>query len=378
MNLPYNLKHKLIASLLLLNLFLQGCGGDSNPIITTTQEKKEKEKELKIEEEANQFSPISVLSDLDQQFLINKIKEIHNIQEGSITLTFEPTMNGIINNVFIVKAKNEPVLAMKCYRSKNYANIKRQINITEKIREGGLPLPKIHCVFKNAKEKNRPIVCSEYCKGTHKELNDQTIKQVANLMAQLHGIPAPEGTLNWQITKEEFAPYFTKLQGWSFTTDLMTIFGTIKLDYLSNLPNGLIHGDLSISNLIFDEKDQVKGILDFDEVCQTYLLTDLTYAQVFHGFDQDGNLQEDKIVKFLRAYNRTRKLQNCELENFYNHLKLLLILNALIIRSCVVDQFIQPERFNNSKSNHDVQPEVLAQKAISLRDRSAIKIAEEE
>lgn len=49
------------------------------------------------------------------------------------------------------------------------------------------------------------------------------------------------------------------------------------------LPRGIIHGDIKLSNLLFDQ-NQVKAVLDFDDYRETYLLEEITRT-LLHDLD---------------------------------------------------------------------------------------------
>lgn len=63
------------------------------------------------------------------------------------------------------------------------------------------------------------------------------------------------------------------------------MYNDIDKSYLNTLPRGIIHGDFSYSNLLFEQSGQLSTILDFDNITRGYLLTDLVRCQIFFAFN---------------------------------------------------------------------------------------------
>lgn len=50
------------------------------------------------------------------------------------------------------------------------------------------------------------------------------------------------------------------------------------------LPRGIIHGDIKLGNLLFDQNNEVKAVLDFDDYRESYLLEEITRT-LLHDLD---------------------------------------------------------------------------------------------
>lgn len=77
------------------------------------------------------------------------------------------------------------------------------------------------------------------------------------------------------------------------------------------LPKGIIHGNLSLDNLLFQQND-VTGVVDFYYACYDSLLLDL--AVTANACCQDGNCQLDQIMVdlLLASYQQHRTLTPLE------------------------------------------------------------------
>ena len=365
-----NSRHRLTAFILLLSLFLQSCDHRSNSSNIMEKEKdKEKEEDVSVRRSL-QHAKLDFISKEDFDHLENQIRVCYKV-DGFVS--FEKLFNGIVNNVFLVKNGDDIISVIKYYPTASVAWAENNRVLTEEVRAQGFPIPKVDFVFPTS--NGHPIVCMQYCKGTHQDLDNKKIAEVASWMAKLHLATLPNRIRTDVISMEDFNNLFEQTKDWEFTPVLRKILGSIDLDYLTKIPKGLIHADFSISNVIFDEEGHVAGIIDWDYLSNSYLLTDIVYAQVFYGFDADANLQEDKIIQFLHDYNLTRQLQPIELDNFYSHLKVLLIYAALNIYLMYEANYIDGERFNYSKSNNDVNPNILVKKLLNIQDKSSINIS---
>jgi homoserine kinase type II len=93
-----------------------------------------------------------------------------------------------------------------------------------------------------------------------------------------------------------------------------------ELDYLhakdfSQLPRGVVHGDLFRDNVLFDG-EQLGGFIDFYYACNDALVYDVAIAVnewcVHHNGADIGELDKDKINAFLTAYQEVRAFEQKE------------------------------------------------------------------
>jgi homoserine kinase type II len=90
-----------------------------------------------------------------------------------------------------------------------------------------------------------------------------------------------------------------------------------ELDYLhakdfTQLPTGVVHGDLFRDNVLFDG-DKLGGFIDFYYACQDVLAYDVAIAVnewcVHHNGADIGELDFEKVNAFLSAYQEIRTFE---------------------------------------------------------------------
>jgi homoserine kinase type II len=82
------------------------------------------------------------------------------------------------------------------------------------------------------------------------------------------------------------------------------LFFQDKLD-LSNLPRGVVHGDLFRDNVLFDGEN-LGGFIDFYYACDDSLAYDVAIAVNDWCVLADGSFDEEKLKAFLSAYQAVR------------------------------------------------------------------------
>jgi len=83
-----------------------------------------------------------------------------------------------------------------------------------------------------------------------------------------------------------------------------------KLD-LSQLPHGVVHGDLFRDNVLFDE-DKLGGFIDFYYACDDSLAYDVAIAVNDWCVRDDGSFDDEKLSAFLSAYQAVRPFTAAE------------------------------------------------------------------
>ena len=103
--------------------------------------------------------------------------------------------------------------------------------------------------------------------------------------------------------------------------NLINIFKDALNDYTDlntkNLPKAIIHGDLFPDNVLFNNKNDITGFLDFYFSDFNYLISDLAIVIISWCFYINKNnkyvLDFNKINILLKHYNNIRKIQSNEL-----------------------------------------------------------------
>ncbi len=88
---------------------------------------------------------------------------------------------------------------------------------------------------------------------------------------------------------------------------------------------------------------------------------------MFYGFDDAGELQEQKVKSFASSYNLKRPLTDDEKKNFYSHMKLMMIDTALKMYYHINIACDLPKNVVNCEENRTLIPELLVKKIQNLR-----------
>ena len=79
----------------------------------------------------------------------------------------------------------------------------------------------------------------------------------------------------------------------------------------SDLPTGIIHADMFRDNVMFTD-NELTGIIDFYYACNDVLLYDIAVTVNDWCGKEDGSLDEEKTIAFVRAYHEQRPLSEQE------------------------------------------------------------------
>lgn len=142
-------------------------------------------------------------------------------------------------------------------------------------------------------------------------------RQSARLGRDLRGFfdPAAGLSLAWDIRRvTELLPLVPLLDGdWrrSVVSASIDDFAHLALPRLPALRAQLIHNDLSLSNVLFDDSDQVCGILDFGDLLHAPLICDLAVSAESMWARGDG---VQALAAISAGYSSVTELEDAELE----------------------------------------------------------------
>ena len=91
-------------------------------------------------------------------------------------------------------------------------------------------------------------------------------------------------------------------------------FELCKKNWPSNLPIGLIHGDVFPDNVFFN-KNKVSGVIDFYFSCTDIIVYELAIAINAWCFDKNDIFYPKKASNLISGYNSKRTLSNAEFDN---------------------------------------------------------------
>ncbi len=231
---------------------------------------------------------------------------------------------GITNtNYFVITAQQKYVLTI--FEKNQFSELGYFVDLMRFLSLQGVlcPLPIADKAGESLRLlKDKPALMVTCLNGTDiLAPNPNQIKQVARALAHMHqtGVDFAQNGINqrdktWRInTAQKVLPKLAK-------DDQLLL--QHELDYLhakdfSQLPQGVVHGDLFRDNVLFDG-EQLGGFIDFYYACNDVLVYDVAIAVnewcVHHHGADIGELDPEKIKVFLSAYQEIRTFEQQEHE----------------------------------------------------------------
>jgi Ser/Thr protein kinase RdoA (MazF antagonist) len=166
-------------------------------------------------------------------------------------------------------------------------------------------------------------VATPYIKGTTPAYSQELAIQVAELLARTHKVDSAGLGERATWFRESYVP--DSLTGISdqyiAAKHVFANQRTHMPDFWhSDLPYGIVHGDMHNENIIVSDKHKIVSIIDWEETTIQPLLLDVALAARFMCF-RKGVCDKKIFQAFLNAYQSTRPLTPLEKEWFAPALK---------------------------------------------------------
>lgn len=169
--------------------------------------------------------------------------------------------------------------------------------------------------------KNKPCALTSFLKGVStKKIRNKHCSMLGHAHAKLHlaGLDFGEKRKN-SLCVDSFRGLFEKsrkkansvIDGLEQEIDKELDF--IENNWSDDLPKGIIHADLFPDN-VFYLKDELSGIIDYYFACYDILAYDIGICLNAWCFEPDGAFNITKARKYLKEYERVRKLEKQEIE----------------------------------------------------------------
>lgn len=306
----------------------------------------------------------------EQSSVINHSSKILGINSDEFTIEKFP--GGVGNRVYLLNSSSGDQFVAKIFTKKTLDEVQQIEETVTGLLKASFFVPETLAI--SLFEDTFPLHISKFQKGPH--IRDEQLQEAAKLMAKLHTTTLSLNSFPEERYKEDshFQNLFNKCSQWELTDQLKEIYEELDLSYLPKIPKGLIHGDFSYTNLITSPEDKLV-LLDFDHLCVSYLLTDLVRCHMFYGFDENGCLLEEKVRDFASSYQSIRCLTSEEIDNFYSHMKLMMIDTALEMHYHLnIAKDLHLEVIQREE-NRTLMPELLVKKIKSLRNKKRITLS---
>jgi len=239
-------------------------------------------------------------------------------------ISFKGIRQGIENTNYLLKSKNEKFI-LTIFEKRV---LKKELPFFMKLMDQ-LSNSKINCPkpLKNKngdylfKLKNKSACIVTFLKGKDKKiLNLKNCYDIGKMVAKMHS-----STKKIKLYRKNsmgiknLNPLFNsiKFKSKKFTNIekfLKVNFIDIKKKWPKKLPNGIIHGDLFIDNIFFNN-NKVSGIIDFYFAANDYFMYEIAICVNALCFDKSKNqfvLNKRKVRNLIKGYEYIKKISNKE------------------------------------------------------------------
>ena len=239
-------------------------------------------------------------------------------------ISFKGIKQGIENTNYLLKSKNEKFI-LTIFEKRV---LKKELPFFMKLMDQ-LSNSKINCPrpLKNKngdylfKLKNKSACIVTFLKGKDKKtLNLKNCYDIGKIVAEMHS-----STKKIKLYRKNsmgiknLNPLFNsiKFKSKKFTNIekfLKINFIDIKKKWPKKLPNGIIHGDLFIDNIFFNN-NKVSGIIDFYFAANDYFMYEIAICVNALCFDKSKNqfiLNKRKVRNLIKGYESIKKISNKE------------------------------------------------------------------
>jgi len=257
---------------------------------------------------------------------INK-KDLLNINRNFINkkfISFKGIKQGIENTNYLIRSKKEKFI-LTIFEKRV---VKKEIPFFMKLMDQ-LNSLKINCPkpLKNKKGnylfklKNKTACIVSFLNGKDKKtLNTKNCYDIGRLIAEMHS-STKKINLHRKNSMgiKNLDPLFNsiKFKSKKFTNlekFLKINFLDIKKKWPKKLPSGIIHGDLFIDNIFFNN-NKVSGIIDFYFAANDYYMYEIAICVNALCFDKLKNrftLNKKKVKNLIKGYENIKKISNKE------------------------------------------------------------------
>ena len=239
-------------------------------------------------------------------------------------INFKGIRQGIENTNYLLKSKNEKFI-LTIFEKRV---LKKELPFFMKLMDQ-LSNSKINCPkpLKNKngdylfKLKNKSACIVTFLKGKDKKiLNLKNCYDIGKMVAEMHS-----STKKIKLYRKNsmgiknLNPLFNsiKFKSKKFTNIekfLKINFIDIKKKWPKKLPNGIIHGDLFIDNIFFNN-NKLSGIIDFYFAANDYFMYEIAICVNALCFDKSKNqfiLNKRKVRNLIKGYESIKKISNKE------------------------------------------------------------------
>lgn len=221
---------------------------------------------------------------------------------------------GAANSSFLVRTDVNTFILSVC-NEKNFDQAQNLANLLHYLGRRCFPTTKIissKCGERVTSYNGIPVILKEYLSGgVCGNPTSQMLFKLGTLIAQLHQISAPDYLpKRFPYGIESFSQVISAFPESEYAKWLKEKQDFIQSGFLPELPTGLIHGDIFLDNVLFNEGNLV-AIIDFEEACNYYKVFDLGMC-IVGTCVENGSVSLDKAKNLLVGYESIRELGDME------------------------------------------------------------------
>ena len=273
--------------------------------------------------------------------------------------------NGILNSNFYIETKNKKYILRIYEANRTIDEEKQELILLDKI-TGIVP---VSMAIKNIDNEyisifnNKKFALFEYVNGKSiTKIDTHIIREIAMNLGKLHSFSKDFSFEEYnRKSRIDFNFYYNEIKkseiNFRFKNELLSLVDKIDDFDFSNLPSGVIHGDIFPDNVLLDEYNNIKVIFDFNESYYAPFIFDIAIVINFwiKINDFDFFTENNLIRDFLNYYSKYRKITKEELKSLDIACKKI-ALTFIFLR-------IYKEKIENSY-----------QKAISIQEKSYLDL----
>lgn len=280
--------------------------------------------------------------------------------------SFEPVPTGIENsNYFVSLTRHDDILefVLTITEGLDFHEVPFFNELLGQLDRAGLPVP---VPVRTLDGMASTIFCGKPAwlfprlPGSHPStVNPAQCEIIGNAIARLHQAASttrysrvnPYGP-DWARQTLELQRHHLSAGDDALLTEISDEYATLA--NASDLPKGIIHGDLFRDNALF-EGETLTGIIDFYHACEDYLIQDVAITINDWCTTASGNLDSARYSALLKGYESVRSLTPMEREQ----------LSAF--RRCGAMRFVLTRLLSGNEGGHLKDPEEFLRIARSAR-----------
>ena len=256
--------------------------------------------------------------------ILDKEKEFLEEQYRIKILDIKNISNGILNSNFQIDCENIKYILRIFEADRTLNEEEQELILLNKIASF---IPVSEAIKNKDNEyisvfENKKFALFNYVEGKIIEkIDTHIIREIATYLGKLHAFTKDIRPEKYnRKTRLDFNYFYDKICqsdiDFQDKEKLLNLASEVKDYDFSQLECGIIHGDIFPDNVLFDENNNIKAILDFNESYYAPFILDIAVVINFwiKINKYDFFIENNFIRDFLNYYSKQRKITNQELK----------------------------------------------------------------